>query len=39
MVITATSETKKLANGITARVVRDTVTEDGEVGEAGGKSS
>ena len=30
---TVTSETKKLANGITARVVRDTVTEDGEVVE------
>jgi hypothetical protein len=33
VVVTATSETKKLANGITARVVRDTVTEDGEVVE------
>jgi hypothetical protein len=31
VVVTATSETKKLANGVTARVVRDTVTEDGEL--------
>jgi len=31
VVVTATSETKKLANGVTARVLRDTVTEDGEV--------
>ena len=29
VVVTATSVTKKLANGVTARVVRDTVTEDG----------
>ena len=29
MVVTATAETKQIANGITARVVRDTVTEDG----------
>jgi hypothetical protein len=33
VVTTVSSETKKLANGITARVVRDTVTEDGEVVE------
>ena len=33
VVVTATSETKKLANGITARVVRDTVTKDGEAVE------
>ena len=31
VVVTVTSETKKIANGITARVVRDTVTEDGEL--------
>src|SRR5687767_11980464 len=31
VVVTVTSETKELANGITARVVRDTVTEDGEL--------
>jgi hypothetical protein len=31
VVVTVTTETKKLANGITARVVRDTVTEDGEL--------
>jgi hypothetical protein len=31
VVVTATAETKKIANGITARVVRDTVSEDGEV--------
>jgi hypothetical protein len=31
VVVTVTSETKKVANGITARVVRDTVVEDGEV--------
>jgi hypothetical protein len=31
VVVTVSSETKKLANGITARVVRDTVTEDGEL--------
>jgi hypothetical protein len=31
VVVTATSETKRIANGVTARVVRDTVTEDGEV--------
>jgi hypothetical protein len=31
VVVTVTSETKKIANGVTARVVRDTVTEDGEL--------
>jgi hypothetical protein len=31
VVVTVSSETKVLANGITARVVRDTVTEDGEL--------
>jgi hypothetical protein len=31
VVVTATSATKRIANGITARVVRDTVTEDGEL--------
>jgi hypothetical protein len=31
VVVTVSTETKKLANGITARVVRDTVTEDGEL--------
>ena len=31
VVVTATSRTKRIANGITARVVRDTVTEDGEL--------
>lgn len=31
VVITVTNETKVVANGITARVVRDTVTEDGEI--------
>ena len=30
VVVTVTSETKKLANGVTARVVHDLVTEDGE---------
>jgi hypothetical protein len=33
VVVTATSETKRLANGVTARVVRDTVLEDGELVE------
>jgi hypothetical protein len=33
VVTTVTSATKTLASGITARVVRDTVTEDGEVVE------
>jgi len=31
VVVVATSETKQLANGVTARVVRDTVTQDGEI--------
>jgi hypothetical protein len=31
VVVTVSTETKRLANGITARVVRDTVTEDGEL--------
>lgn len=31
VVVTATSETTTLANGVTARVVRDTVTLDGEI--------
>ena len=31
MVVTATSVTHKIANGVTARVVRDTVTLDGEI--------
>lgn len=30
VVVTATSETKLIANGVTARVVRDVVTEDGK---------
>lgn len=29
--VTATSETSEIANGVTARVVRDTVTSDGEL--------
>ena len=33
VVVTVTEETKKIANGITARVVRDTVTEDGKLVE------
>jgi hypothetical protein len=33
VVVIVTDLTKKVANGITARVVRDTVTEDGEVVE------
>jgi hypothetical protein len=33
VVVTVTTETKKLANGVTARVVRDTVTENGELVE------
>ncbi|MGH3367847.1 MAG: hypothetical protein ACRDOY_11655 [Nocardioidaceae bacterium] len=33
VVVTATSVTKEIANGITARVVRDTVTEDGKLVE------
>lgn len=31
VVVTATSETRRIANGVTARVVRDTVTLDGEI--------
>jgi hypothetical protein len=31
VVVTATSVTKRIANGATARVVRDTVSEDGEL--------
>jgi hypothetical protein len=31
VVVTVSSEIKEIANGITARVVRDTVTEDGEL--------
>ena len=31
VVIVVTHQTKKIANGVTARVVRDTVTEDGEL--------
>jgi hypothetical protein len=31
VVVTATSETKEIANGVTARIVRDTVTEDGQL--------
>jgi hypothetical protein len=33
VVVIATHQTKKMANGVTARVVRDTVTEDGELAE------
>jgi len=33
VVITATNQTKMIANGITARVVRDTVTESGSIVE------
>ena len=33
VVVTVTEETKQIANGITARVVRDTVTEDGKLVE------
>ncbi|PUB32101.1 hypothetical protein C8K30_101621 [Promicromonospora sp. AC04] len=33
VVVTATSVTKEVANGVTARVVRDTVSQDGEVVE------
>lgn len=33
VVITVSTETKEIANGITARVVRDTVWQDGEVKE------
>ncbi len=31
VVVTVSTETKQIANGITARVVRDTVTEDGQL--------
>ena len=31
IVIVVTTQTKEIANGITARVVRDTVTQDGEI--------
>ena len=31
VVVTATPETREIANGVTARVVRDTVTLDGEI--------
>jgi hypothetical protein len=33
VVVTVTKQTKQIANGITARVVRDTVTEDGKLVE------
>jgi hypothetical protein len=33
VVVTVTTETKKIANGITARVVRDTVTKNGKIVE------
>ena len=33
IVVVVTTETKEIANGITARVVRDTVMEDGEIVE------
>ena len=33
VVVTVTSETKEIANGVTARVIRDTVTENGAVVE------
>ena len=33
VVVTVTSETKQVANGVEARVVRDTVSEDGETTE------
>jgi len=33
VVVTVSSETKEIANGVTARVVRDTVTQDGAVVE------
>ena len=33
VVVTVTGETERIANGITARVVRDTVTEDGQLVE------
>ena len=33
VVVTATTETREIANGVTARIVRDTVSLDGEVEE------
>ena len=33
VVVTVTSVTRRVANGVTARVVRDTVTADGEIVE------
>jgi hypothetical protein len=33
VVVTVSDQTEKIANGVTARVVRDTVTEDGEIVE------
>ncbi|MGH3347797.1 MAG: hypothetical protein ACRDO4_12520 [Nocardioides sp.] len=33
VVVTVSTETRQIANGVTARVVRDTVTEDGELVE------
>lgn len=33
VVVTVTTETREIANGVVARVVRDTVTEDGELVE------
>jgi len=33
VVVTVTTETKQIANGVTARVVRDTVSEEGEIVE------
>lgn len=33
VVVAATSVTRKIANGVSARVVRDTVTLDGEITE------
>jgi hypothetical protein len=33
VVVTVTDQTKKIANGVTARVVRDSVTEDGKLVE------
>ncbi len=33
VVVTVSDQTKKIANGVTARIVRDTVTEDGEIVE------
>jgi hypothetical protein len=33
VVVTVSNQTKEIANGVTARIVRDTVTEDGELVE------